>query len=102
MRSLHGLGGSSLQLGRSLHSDEELIGAAASVVSRALLAVTLVPGIGTKDHLRRAAGLGAGLVRIATHCTEADVSVQHIALAPSEVGKPRLLRVGRRCEDKLC
>ena len=76
-----GLGGSSLQLGRAQHSDEELIGAAASVVSRARLAVTLVPGIGTKDHLRRAAGLGARLVRIATHCTEADVSVQHIALA---------------------
>ncbi len=76
-----GLGGSSLQLGRALHSDEELIGAAASVVARARLAVTLVPGIGTKDHLRRAAALGARLVRIATHCTEADVSVQHIALA---------------------
>jgi 4-hydroxy-2-oxovalerate aldolase len=76
-----GLGGSSLQLGLSLHSDEELIAAAASVIERARLAVTLVPGIGTKDHLRRAAALGARLVRIATHCTEADVSVQHIALA---------------------
>ena len=40
-----------------------------------------MPGIGTKDHLRRAAALGARLARIATHCTEADVSVQHIALA---------------------
>jgi 4-hydroxy-2-oxovalerate aldolase len=76
-----GLGGSSLQLGLSLHTDEELISAAASVISRARLAVTLVPGIGTKDHLRGAAALGARLVRIATHCTEADVSVQHIALA---------------------
>jgi 4-hydroxy 2-oxovalerate aldolase len=76
-----GLGGSSLQLGLSLHSDEELIAAAASVIEHARLAVTLVPGIGTKDHLRRAAALGARLVRIATHCTEADVSVQHIALA---------------------
>jgi 4-hydroxy 2-oxovalerate aldolase len=76
-----GLGGSSLQLGLALHSDEELIAAAASVIEHARLAVTLVPGIGTKDHLRRAAALGARLVRIATHCTEADVSVQHIALA---------------------
>ena len=76
-----GLGGSSLQLGTSLHADDELIAAAAAALTRARLAVTLVPGIGTKDHLRRAAELGARLVRVATHCTEADVSVQHIALA---------------------
>jgi 4-hydroxy-2-oxovalerate aldolase len=76
-----GLGGSSRQLGLALHGDEELLTAAASVIEHARLAVTLVPGIGTKEHLRRAAGLGARLVRIATHCTEADVSVQHIALA---------------------
>jgi 4-hydroxy-2-oxovalerate aldolase len=76
-----GLGGSSLQLGEALHSDEELLAAAAGVLRRARLAVTLVPGIGTKDHLRRAADLGARLVRIATHCTEADIAVQHIALA---------------------
>jgi len=76
-----GLGGSSLQLGRSLHSDEALIKAALDVLTRAQLAVTLVPGIGTRDELRAAADLGAGVARIATHCTEADVSVQHIALA---------------------
>ena len=50
-----GLGGSSLQLGEALHSDEELLAAAAGVLRRARLAVTLVPGIGTKEHLRRAA-----------------------------------------------
>ena len=76
-----GLGGSSLQLGRSAYPDGELLAAAASVLTRARLAVTLVPGIGTKDELRAAAELGAGVARIATHCTEADVSVQHIALA---------------------
>jgi len=53
-----GLGGSSLQLGEALHTDEELLAAAAGVLRRARLAVTLVPGIGTKEHLRRAAALG--------------------------------------------
>ncbi len=76
-----GLGGSSLQLGLSAHSDEELLAAASAVLTHALLAVTLVPGVGTKDLLRRAVEQGAGLARIATHSTEADVAIQHIALA---------------------
>lgn len=76
-----GLGGSSLQYGLSLVDEMELIEAAASVVSKAKIAVLLLPGIGTMQELKEAAQLGAKMARVATHVTEADVSLQHIALA---------------------
>ena len=76
-----GLGASSIQYMRSLHTDDELLTAARRVIKRARLAVTFQPGIGTKEQLERAAGLGADLVRIATHCTEADIAIQHIGLS---------------------
>jgi 4-hydroxy-2-oxovalerate aldolase len=76
-----GLGGSSLQYGMSLTNEMELIEAAASAVKNAKIAVLLLPGIGTMPELRQAAQLGAKMARIATHVTEADVSLQHIALA---------------------
>ncbi|HEX5248728.1 MAG TPA: 4-hydroxy-2-oxovalerate aldolase, partial [Gaiellales bacterium] len=76
-----GLGASSIQYMRSLHSDDELLTAARRVIKRARLAVTFQPGIGTKQQLERAAELGADLVRIATHCTEADIAIQHIGLS---------------------
>lgn len=76
-----GVGGSSYQYGFALHPDEELHAAAAAAVSRAKLAVTMIPGIGTKEHLHRARDFGCSLARIATHCTEADIAEQHIALA---------------------
>jgi 4-hydroxy 2-oxovalerate aldolase len=76
-----GLGASSIQYMRSLHSDDDLLTAARKAIKRAKLAVTFQPGIGTKSQLKRAAELGADLVRIATHCTEADISIQHIGLS---------------------
>src|SRR5262245_59329914 len=76
-----GLGASSIQYMRSLHTDDELLTAARRVIKRARLAVTFQPGIGTKQQLERAAELGADLVRIATHCTEADIAIQHIGLS---------------------
>jgi 4-hydroxy 2-oxovalerate aldolase len=76
-----GLGGSSIQYGRSAATDAELIEAAAGAVSDASIAVLLVPGIGTVETLREARALGAGTARVATHCTEADISQQHIAWA---------------------
>jgi 4-hydroxy 2-oxovalerate aldolase len=76
-----GLGGSSLQYGRSLTNEMELIEAAASSVKQAKIAVLLIPGIGTKKELKQAAQLGAKMARVATHVTEADVAPQHIALA---------------------
>lgn len=76
-----GLAGSSLQYGMSRVPEEELIAAAAEVIERGKLAVLLLPGIGTRKELRRAAELGARVARIATHCTEADISEQHMGLA---------------------
>jgi 4-hydroxy 2-oxovalerate aldolase len=78
-----GLGGSSFNYGFS-HTDEiDLIRAAVEEATQATIAVLLVPGIGTMDDLHKARNVGAGIARVATHCTEADVSVQHFGLARS-------------------
>jgi 4-hydroxy 2-oxovalerate aldolase len=80
-----GLNGSSLAYGFSRHSDLSYIREAAAVTKTAKLACVLLPGIGTIEDLKRARDSGIDLVRIATHCTEADVSAQHIAAA-AELG----------------
>ena len=76
-----GLGGSSFNYGFSEIDEFELIRVARGEAGEARLAVLLLPGIGTKDELSRAADLGAQVARIATHCTEADIAIQHIELA---------------------
>lgn len=76
-----GLGGSSFNYGLSETDEFELIAAAASEIRRSKLAVLLLPGIGVKDDLVRAQQLGATVARVATHCTEADIAEQHLALA---------------------
>jgi len=76
-----GLGGSSVNYGFPAHSDEEYLGAVIPLMKRAKVSALLLPGIGTVDHLRMARDLGVHTIRVATHCTEADVSEQHIALA---------------------
>ncbi|WP_416983835.1 4-hydroxy-2-oxovalerate aldolase [Streptomyces sp. T028] len=76
-----GLAGGSLNYGPGSHSDWEWIEAAADALDRAVLTTLLLPGIGTIAELKRAYALGVRSVRIATHCTEADVSAQHIATA---------------------
>jgi 4-hydroxy 2-oxovalerate aldolase len=76
-----GLSGSSLNYGFGAHSDVEWIAAAAESVSHAKIATLLLPGIGTVHDLRNAYDAGARVVRVATHCTEADISRQHIAYA---------------------
>ncbi|MFC0528694.1 4-hydroxy-2-oxovalerate aldolase [Phytohabitans kaempferiae] len=76
-----GLAGSSINYGRGAHTDAEWIAAAAEVVQRATLTTLLLPGIGTIDDLRAARDLGVTSVRIATHCTEADIAAQHIGWA---------------------
>jgi 4-hydroxy 2-oxovalerate aldolase len=76
-----GLGGASIQYGWSAEADVELVRAAVDVVSRAAIAVLLLPGIGTIEDLEEAHDVGASVVRVATHCTEADISQQHIAWA---------------------
>ncbi|MBD3005444.1 4-hydroxy-2-oxovalerate aldolase [Streptomyces sp. 5-10] len=76
-----GLGGSSFNYGFSGTDEMSLINAAREEARRAKIAVLLVPGIGTVDDLKRAHDAGAEMVRVATHCTEADVSPQHFAVA---------------------
>jgi len=73
-----GLAGSSFNYGVGAHSDVEWIAAVAGVVRRAKVTALLIPGIGTIEDLERAADAGVRSVRIATHCTEADISSQHI------------------------
>ncbi|SEE06945.1 4-hydroxy 2-oxovalerate aldolase [Streptomyces misionensis] len=76
-----GLAGGSVNYGPGSHTDWEWIEAAASVLERARLTTLLLPGVGTIHELRRAHELGVRSVRVATHCTEADISAQHIAAA---------------------
>ena len=76
-----GLGGSSFNYGFSLRDEFELIAAAVAEARQARIAVLLLPGVGTIDDLARARDTGASVARIATHCTEADVSVQHFGAA---------------------
>ncbi|WP_442600780.1 4-hydroxy-2-oxovalerate aldolase [Paenibacillus sp. KN14-4R] len=76
-----GLGGSTIQYGRSLVNEMKLIEAAVASCKQAKVAVLLIPGVGTVHELKQAHQLGAGLVRVATHVTEADVSAQHIHMA---------------------
>ena len=74
-----GLGGSSVNYGFPAHSDEEYLRAVIPKLKRARVSALLLPGIGTVEHLKLAYECGVATVRVATHCTEADVSEQHIA-----------------------
>ena len=76
-----GIEGSSFNYGFGAHSDVEWIAAAAESVKTAKIATLLIPGIGTIHDLRNAYDAGARVVRVATHCTEADVSRQHLEFA---------------------
>lgn len=76
-----GLAGGSVNYGPGSHTDWEWIEAAAANIGDAVLTTLLLPGIGTIAELKRAHDLGVRSVRIATHCTEADISAQHIGTA---------------------
>ncbi|MGW9197679.1 4-hydroxy-2-oxovalerate aldolase [Micromonospora chersina] len=76
-----GLAGGSLTYGPGSHTDRQWLEAAAAAVTRARLTTLLLPGIGTIHDLRQAHALGVRSVRVATHCTEADIAAQHIATA---------------------
>lgn len=76
-----GLGGSSFNYGFSLVDERALIATAVETAERAQIAALLLPGVGTVDDVRAIADLGASIVRVATHCTEADISEQHFELS---------------------
>jgi len=76
-----GLGGSSVNYGFPSHSDEAYLSTVIPLMKQAKVSALLIPGIGTVDHLKMAHELGVHTIRVATHCTEADVSEQHITAA---------------------
>jgi 4-hydroxy-2-oxovalerate/4-hydroxy-2-oxohexanoate aldolase len=76
-----GLGGASLNYGMPAHSDEEYFAAVVPLMQQAKISALLLPGIGTVEHLKMAHDYGVSTIRVATHCTEADVSQQHIGMA---------------------
>lgn len=76
-----GLGGSSFNYGFSKVDEFDLIKAAVDEATQAKIAILMLPGLGTLHHLKRAHEVGASVARIATHCTEADVSIQHFGAA---------------------
>jgi 4-hydroxy-2-oxovalerate/4-hydroxy-2-oxohexanoate aldolase len=76
-----GLGGASINYGFPVHSDEDYLRAVVPRMKRARVSALLLPGIGTVDDLKMAVDCGVKTIRVATHCTEADVSGQHIGMA---------------------
>tara|TARA_B100001057_G_scaffold401536_1_gene413052 strand:- start:423 stop:1454 length:1032 start_codon:yes stop_codon:yes gene_type:complete len=78
-----GLGGASVNYGFPAAKDEEYLAAVCKEVKNAKISALLLPGIGTVDHLKMAVDCGISTIRIATHCTEADISQQHLTMARS-------------------
>lgn len=76
-----GLGGSSVNYGFAAARDEDYLAAVIPRMKNAKVSALLLPGIGTVEHLKMAHDLGVSTIRVATHCTEADVSEQHITAA---------------------
>lgn len=76
-----GLSGASFNYGFGAHTDWEWLEAVAEVLEKSVLTTLILPGVGTVEELKRAYDIGVRSVRVATHCTEADVSKQHIGMA---------------------
>jgi 4-hydroxy 2-oxovalerate aldolase len=76
-----GLAGSSFNYGFGAHTDWEWLEEVAEVLTDCKLTTLLLPGIGTIDNLKQAHQIGVESVRVATHCTEADIAIQHIGKA---------------------
>lgn len=76
-----GLGGSSFNYGFSRTDERLLMKAAVETAKQAKIAALMLPGLGTKDDIKGAADLGLSIIRIATHCTEADISIQHFGVS---------------------
>jgi 4-hydroxy-2-oxovalerate/4-hydroxy-2-oxohexanoate aldolase len=76
-----GLGGASVNYGFPAATDEEYLTAVCKEMKNTKVSALLLPGIGTVDHLKMAVDCGISTIRVATHCSEADVSEQHIQKA---------------------
>jgi 4-hydroxy 2-oxovalerate aldolase len=76
-----GLAGSSYNYGFSMTDERLLMRAAVESATQARIAALMLPGLGTIDDIRAAVDLGVSVIRIATHCTEADISEQHFHIA---------------------
>lgn len=76
-----GLGGSSFNYGFSKTDEKLLMSAAVATAKRAKIAALMLPGLGTKDDIKGAHDLGVSIIRVATHCTEADISIQHFGMS---------------------
>ncbi|KZE37774.1 4-hydroxy-2-oxovalerate aldolase [Bhargavaea cecembensis] len=76
-----GLNGSTIQQGFSKTPEFDLIRAAVETAEHSKIASLFVPGIGTSEELRKAVEIGIRVIRVAVHCTEADVTEQYIRLA---------------------
>ena len=76
-----GLGGASVNYGFPAASDQEYLTAVCKEMKNTRVSALLLPGIGTVDHLKMAVDCGISTIRVATHCTEADVSEQHLTMA---------------------
>ncbi len=77
----NGLGASSLQLGLARHSDRELLECARQHVSQSLLGVHLIPGFAKISDIRTAVEIGVDVIRLASHCTEADLTESYFDYA---------------------
>lgn len=76
-----GLGGASINYGFPAHSDQEYLQAVVPKMKQARISALTLPGIGTVDELKMAVDCGVTCIRVATHCTEADVAGQHIGIS---------------------
>jgi 4-hydroxy 2-oxovalerate aldolase len=74
----NGLAASSLLVGKSLNTDEEMLSTARKHLTKSKLGIHMIPGLATLEHTKRAIDLGVDVVRVATHCTEATLSKSHI------------------------
>ena len=82
----NGLAASSLLVGKSVNTDEEMLTTARKNLKNSKLGIHMIPGLATLEHTKRAIELGVDVVRVATHCTEATLSKSHIeALAKANV-----------------
>ncbi len=83
----NGLGASSLQVGESAVDDVTMLTTAREHLSKSKLGIHVIPGFATiKRDLKRAIEIGVDVIRVASHCTEADITQRHLGFV-REKGK---------------